>query len=288
MKMGIRTPSLKKSFKARTTGRAKRAIKKAVIPGYGQKGMGWIHDPSKAAYNKVYNKTTVSFGELVGVGANTKTRAKEEKIVKKANHEFGLIRYYGLTDWWANKLTEVDRNLILESKSNIREEIYIQEKPGNRYNGENFIEVKDFEFLSDILINMYNEYTTAKKIALKIEELIFRDIEDDYVIALHFTLTNLMDFYYRNRDKDDSLDRAIFFGYKDIEFSNIFAKEFYSKYGEVMPVNKAYEQIGIILERKKKYTEAIRICEKGKSEGWSNDFDKRINRIKSKINKNKY
>lgn len=64
MKIGVRKPSIKKSFKARTTGRAKRAAKKAVIPGYGKKGMGWIHDPKKAAYNKVYNKTTVSVKDL--------------------------------------------------------------------------------------------------------------------------------------------------------------------------------------------------------------------------------
>ena len=31
----IRYPSLKKSIKARTTGKAKRAVKKAVIHGYG-------------------------------------------------------------------------------------------------------------------------------------------------------------------------------------------------------------------------------------------------------------
>lgn len=40
MKFGLRTPSLKKSLKARTTGRAKRAIKKALIPGYGKKRYG--------------------------------------------------------------------------------------------------------------------------------------------------------------------------------------------------------------------------------------------------------
>ena len=57
MKVGIRKPSIKKSIKARTTGKAKRAIKKAVIPGYGKKGSGWIKDPKKAVYNKVYNKT---------------------------------------------------------------------------------------------------------------------------------------------------------------------------------------------------------------------------------------
>lgn len=49
MKFGIRTPSLKKSISARTTGRAKRSIKKALIPGYGKKGRGWITNPKKAA-----------------------------------------------------------------------------------------------------------------------------------------------------------------------------------------------------------------------------------------------
>lgn len=64
MKFGMRKPSIKKSISARTTGRAKRAVKKAVIPGYGKKGMGWIKDPKKAAYNKVYKKTSFSLFDL--------------------------------------------------------------------------------------------------------------------------------------------------------------------------------------------------------------------------------
>ena len=64
MKFGFRTPSLKRSLKARTTGRAKRAVKKALIPGYGKKGAGWIKNSKKAAYNKVYKKTSFSFWDL--------------------------------------------------------------------------------------------------------------------------------------------------------------------------------------------------------------------------------
>lgn len=64
MKFGMRKPSLKKSIKARTTGKAKRALKKAIIPGYGKKGTGWLKDPKKAAYNKVYKKTTFSIFDL--------------------------------------------------------------------------------------------------------------------------------------------------------------------------------------------------------------------------------
>ena len=60
----MRTPSLKRSLKARTTGKAKRAIKKAIDPTYGKKGMGIIKNPKKAVYNKVYRKTTFSIMDL--------------------------------------------------------------------------------------------------------------------------------------------------------------------------------------------------------------------------------
>lgn len=48
MKFGMRTPSLKRSISARTTGQLKRSVKRAIIPGYGKKGMGWIKNPKKA------------------------------------------------------------------------------------------------------------------------------------------------------------------------------------------------------------------------------------------------
>ena len=64
MKIGMKTPNFKKSIKARTTGKVKRKIKKALIPGYGKKGMGWVKDPKRVAYNKMYNKTSFSLFDL--------------------------------------------------------------------------------------------------------------------------------------------------------------------------------------------------------------------------------
>lgn len=55
MKYGFRTPSLKKRISARTS------VKRYVRHSLGvkaPKGMGMITNPKKAAYNKVYNKTT--------------------------------------------------------------------------------------------------------------------------------------------------------------------------------------------------------------------------------------
>jgi len=63
MKIGIRKPSLKKSIKARTTGKIKRKVKKAVNPLYGKKGTGILH-PKKAIQNKIYKKATFSIFDL--------------------------------------------------------------------------------------------------------------------------------------------------------------------------------------------------------------------------------
>lgn len=83
MKIGVRTPSLKKSFKARTTGRINRTLKKSVNPLYGKKGMGYIKNPEKAIYNKVYHKVTVDPLKPLKNGSrnNTKRTASEPELV---------------------------------------------------------------------------------------------------------------------------------------------------------------------------------------------------------------
>jgi hypothetical protein len=62
MKFGVRTPSLKKRLAARTS------IKRYVRHNLGLKaprGYGWFTNPKKAAYNRVYNRTTFSFWNLL-------------------------------------------------------------------------------------------------------------------------------------------------------------------------------------------------------------------------------
>ena len=78
MKIGFRRPSIKRSIKARTTGKIKRSAKRAVNPLYGKKGMGYINDPKKAVYNKVYNKTTIGVGDVVDDNLTPKNTTKTQ------------------------------------------------------------------------------------------------------------------------------------------------------------------------------------------------------------------
>ena len=79
MKFGFRKPSLKKKIKAKTTGKMKRSINKAIKPGYGKKGMGLLKNPKKSLYNQAYNKTSFSlFDVLFG---NTSSNSKSKNNV---------------------------------------------------------------------------------------------------------------------------------------------------------------------------------------------------------------
>lgn len=62
MKFGMRKPSLKRSFAARTS------VKRMVRHNLGIKaprGWGFLTNPKKAGYNRVYNRTTFSFWSLL-------------------------------------------------------------------------------------------------------------------------------------------------------------------------------------------------------------------------------
>lgn len=97
MKFGLRSPSLKRSLKARTTGRFKRAMKRSINPFYGKRGMGILH-PQRALYNRVYRRTTFSVMDLfkgrkgdrrkARVSAVTDIPALEKNIVDDTFYKF--------------------------------------------------------------------------------------------------------------------------------------------------------------------------------------------------------
>jgi hypothetical protein len=59
VKLGIRTPSLRKRIAARTS--LKRYVRHSL--GFkAPRGWGWLTNPRRAAYNRVYNRTTMGCG----------------------------------------------------------------------------------------------------------------------------------------------------------------------------------------------------------------------------------
>lgn len=91
MKVGIRKPSIKKSIKARTTGKAKRTIKSAINPMYGKKGTGIITNPKKAVYNKVYNKTSIGINDVVKNSSNKQSLTNSTNYIGNNSKIYKII-----------------------------------------------------------------------------------------------------------------------------------------------------------------------------------------------------
>jgi hypothetical protein len=62
MKFGLRTPSLSRSLGARLS--VKRQVKNALGLN-APRGWGWLTNPKKAAYNRIYNRTTFGWSDVI-------------------------------------------------------------------------------------------------------------------------------------------------------------------------------------------------------------------------------
>lgn len=114
MKFGVRTPSIKKSVKARTTGKINRQVKKSVVPMYGKKGTGIIKNPKKSVYNKVYNKTTISVvPPLIGVGTSSKPKTSKSSITYHNQDIIEVPQSNKVTRRYISVFTKWEKHLLL-------------------------------------------------------------------------------------------------------------------------------------------------------------------------------
>lgn len=73
MKFGIRKPNYAARFKARTTGKLKRKMKRAVNPFYGKKGVGFIKNPGKSIKSAIYHRTTIGVPDVFTLSSKSKS-----------------------------------------------------------------------------------------------------------------------------------------------------------------------------------------------------------------------
>ncbi len=62
MKWGVRKPSLKKMISARTS---PARIVRHNLGLKAPRGWGWLTNPKRAAYNRIYSRTTVSLWQII-------------------------------------------------------------------------------------------------------------------------------------------------------------------------------------------------------------------------------
>lgn len=281
MKMGIRKPNYKSRIRARTTGKMKRKIKKATIPGYGKKGTGWVKNPKKAAYNKVYNKTTISTSSLMSNSRKkTKkpTRSSVRPVTKNrqpSSAEYStsasfmlflaiLTTIIGFTTYPILLLLAVFFFILAfamknQSVSLAASDSSLTDEPAVSNSANNFLDAPD---ASEEKIEAY--YRTLQV------------IEETWSVLLKenaFSTAKGDDYIKLCRQNINELDELL-------KITNRPAP----------PLIPAYKRLAMLYEKRRNYEEAIFVCQEAISKGITGDGTKggmegRIERLKGKQSK---
>lgn len=191
----IRKASWKKSLSAHTKGQATRSIKRALIPGYGKRGVGWAH-PRRKLYNKLYNRSTISIRDLMGSGKKRRSASVNSNngfhlgcfgtivlailIVIALQYWYlvlavaivaGIIWYFAAKQKRENKEKEANEELAEEEKEKERSD-----------SADAVYQLKQYKNLLDDGAITQTEYAAKKKELLHISDDISNDehVGDDW------------------------------------------------------------------------------------------------------------
>ncbi len=130
--------------------------------------------------------------------------------------------------------------------------------------------------------NTKDNYEICKRIVEKSESI----FHSDDVLECHFFYMQMIRFYYKNRDRDLNLEKAIDYCEKQICIAPNAAKAI-SKDPLFNPCalgeHTGFTQLAIIEKKNKNWLRVIELCETAKSQGWTGDWEKRIDEAKSKM-----
>jgi hypothetical protein len=102
-----------------------------------------------------------------------------------------------------------------------------------------------------------------------------------------------INYSYRNSDPN-AYAQAVDACRKQISIASKAAQDFKKNYstaqaenwwGSRLPPHTGYGQLAVILEKEKRYAEALQLVKQAKAQGWAGDWDKDIARLEKKAQK---
>ncbi|MDE5422057.1 hypothetical protein L3073_07530 [Ancylomarina sp. DW003] len=202
------------------------------------------------------------------------------RLFKRNKKIKGLISYYNLESFWLEALNDRERKII----------------------SENFNSGSIGSDSKDLLENNITEYPSSKLSFVKGQvsrytKPDFKDIGQKFVnlgnievintnntLDKHFYYAILIKYYYRHRSESDNMEFAIKTCNDQISISKEAKKEFNKDFPtDSLPSHTGFEQLAIILEKSKKISDGIDLCNRALSEGWWGDWEHRIERMNKKI-----
>lgn len=200
-------------------------------------------------------------------------------LFKKQPKVGGEIKYYNLTEWWLNELSQEERNIIRNMYKPLISTTLIDEGDISYSSAS----VVSFLGTLSCWFKDKENYPIGKKIYLKGEKYLTNNTN---ILDKHFFYLSGIRLFYSNRNNDPmALDKAVFCCQNQIAISNEAKREFLKEYNEdSLPSHTGYKQLAIIYEKEKHFADALKITEQALAEGWNTeDCISRIEKLKKKL-----
>lgn len=209
----------------------------------------------------------------------------------------GEIGFYGLEQWWFSELSEKDRQLILTTY-----------QPMGADGGSDVLlsgrAMPSSQTPSTWLMTIASWFSTANPghvdLILRIADKAW-SLKDqlapikgyDAIYSKHLALGLLAKTYYRFRDNPDYFARSMEATQLQIDMQAEAMKAWeaeerkynpgISKKDMARPVHEGYKRLAIVLEKDKRFQEALDVVLEAKKNHWQGDWDKRIERLKKRM-----
>lgn len=191
----------------------------------------------------------------------------------------GWIEFHGLTDWWLSELSQPERSKITSTFQPLGTSGDTITSGTILSNNQHVV-----SFLGNLAGWFKN--TESREIAKKILAKGKNLASSGTPIDQHFLFQQMIEVYYKDRKEPTQLQAAISACEQQISIAPKVAKSFLLKHKNLpLPSHKGYEQLVIILGKSEKFQEALDLCSKAKSQGWSGDWDKRIEKLEKILSK---
>ncbi|SUD62135.1 tetratricopeptide repeat protein [Ectopseudomonas oleovorans] len=192
----------------------------------------------------------------------------------------GVLGQYELWDWWHDSFDDEEKELILKTYKPIPD--YPEGKTVFTHGNISIGHPRIFLSSAALWFNNPDNYLIALKFMDKAQEFPASELS---ILDYHFDCYERIKFYYRWRDEHEgALNSAILACKEQIAIAQDAAPVLLKRFG-LIPSHTGYKQLAIIYEKQGRFEEAIKVCEQGQGQGWSNDFEKRIVRLNKKLSK---
>lgn len=198
---------------------------------------------------------------------------------KSSKRVRGSIGYFGLEDWWLTTFTDNERQYIQT----------VFQPLGS--SGES-LTTDTISYTSETVVGLLSalagwfrkpdDRTIAHRILDKAVEL----SRDAPVLDVHFLYQQIIETYYKDRDKPGCMDKAVEACRQQIALAPSAAKAFKAEYGNLpLPSHKGYEQLAIVMEKQGHFREALVLSQQAESQGWAGTWARRVERCQKKLDK---